>query len=105
MKSSKVLLILFSVLCLQAMGYCNASDKPNLSEKIYWGGSSPNAVAAQANRMNSLNSSPNSSNAEQSIINPLAGFGSMMQMMNTSSYSGLEQQKQQTDYVKQQVSN
>jgi len=104
MKNFKILLVLFSVLCLQAIGYCNPSDKPNLSEKIYWGGSSPSSVAAQANRANSLSSS-DKPNTEPPLINPIAGFGNMMQMSNPNSYSGLEQQKQQTDYVKQQMSN
>lgn len=104
MKVLKILLALFSFICLQAIGYCDVQNKPNISEKIYWGNSSPSAVAAKANQNSSINS--DSSSADPSLYNPMGAYGNMLQMMNPmNSYSGIEMQKQQADYVKQQVSD
>lgn len=107
MKNSKILLILLGFIYTQLIGNCEMPNKPNVSQKIYWGGASPNAVAAQANRRYGVNSSSDGSpDAEQSMFNPIGAYGNMLQMMNPSNtYNAVEMQKQQADYVKQQVSD
>ena len=105
MKIFQILLILLGFVFIQTVGYCEQTNKPNISQQLYWGGSSPSAVAAQANRGNGVNSSADGSpDAEQSSFNPMGAYGTMIQMMNpNSSYNGVELQRQQADYVKQQV--
>lgn len=106
MKIAKFMLVLISLIYVQAIGYCNSQKSGNLLEKIYWEGSSPSAVAAQANKMQSLNPSASPTDDGQApMLNPMGAYGSMFQMMNTDSYNTVEMQRQQADYVKQQVQN
>lgn len=107
MKNFRILLILLSLTLVQAVGICEQINRPNISQQVYWGGASPKEVAARANRGNGVNSSSDGSpDAEASMFNPLGAYGTMIQMMNpNSSYNGVEMQRQQADYVKQQVSN
>lgn len=104
MKNFKVLLLLAGLMFVQVVGYCEQVERQNVSQKIYWGDSSPSAVAAKANGKYSLGS--DSPDGETPLFNPIGAYGNMLQMMNQyNSYSGIEMQKQQNDYVKQQVSN
>lgn len=105
MKMSKILLILFSFLCFHSIGYCECSGKVNLNQKIYWGSSSPNSVAEQANKRSPFSTSPDSPYAEPMLIDPLGAYGTMLQMMNPgTTYNNMDIQRQQMDYVKQQIS-
>lgn len=102
MKIFKTGLIIFSLLCIQMAGYCDS-----YKSKSYWGSSSPGDVAAQANKMQSIN--PSASDSEDggqgTMFNPMGSIGNMLQMINGTSYNAVEQQKQQIDYTKQQFSN
>lgn len=107
MKNFKILLLLLSLTLTQAVGVCEQTNRPNLSQQVYWGGASPQEVAARANRGNSV-SGPNDGASEmsQSMFNPLGAYSTMIQMMNpNSSYNGVEMQRQQADYVKQQTAD
>lgn len=107
MKNFRILLILLSLTLVQAVGFCEQINKPNISQQVYWGGASPKEVAARANRGNGVSSSSDGSpDMESSMFNPLGAYSTMIQMMNpNSSYNGIELQRQQADYVKQQVPN
>lgn len=107
MKNFRILLILLSLVLIQAVGICEQINRPNISQQVYWGGASPQEVAARANRGNGVSSSSDGSpDAQASMFNPLGAYGAMIQMMNpNSSYNGVEMQKQQADYAKQQTSN
>lgn len=103
MKITKFLLILYSLFCFQSIGYCYSSSSEKVLEKVYWQGSSPSAVAAQANKMQSLNPSESYTDDGQApIIDPFSAYGNMFQMMNTDPYSAVEQRKLQSEYAKQQ---
>lgn len=107
MKNYSILLILLGLICFQTIGYCAQAERQNISQKIYWGGSSPSAVAAQANRGNGVSSSSDGTpDSQVPMFNPLGAYGNMIQMMNPyNTYSGIEMQRQQVDYVKQQTSD
>lgn len=107
MKNFQILLLLLSLTLIQTVGICEQINRPNISQSVYWGGASPQEVAARANRSNGVSSaSDGSPDAESSMFNPLGAYGTMIQMMNpNSSYNGVEMQRQQADYVKQQTSN
>lgn len=107
MKNYSILLILLGFVCIQTIGYCEQTERQNISQKIYWGGSSPSSVAAKANRGNGVSSSADGTpDPEMPMFDPLGAYGNMIQMMNPyGNYSGVEMQRQQTDYVKQQVSD
>lgn len=100
----KIILFLLCFICFHTVSYGESTNTKSLSNKTYWGGSSPKDVAARANRMPSLNPSASSDDSSSdSIINPLGSLSNMLQMVNTSTYNAVEQQKQQVDYVKQQI--
>lgn len=103
MKITKFLSVLSAVLYFSSICYGESLESRIKSGKINWQASSPSAVAAQANKINSFNPPPYAGIMQDPMVNSvLNGYGNMIQGMNNNSYNAVEQQKQQRDFSKQQ---